>query len=69
MAQDMSPARPDAEGFGFSLFVWGAFAVALVVGGLLLAARAADDYMTVSGFLFALFGVFWASRIVTRLLP
>ena len=70
MARDTVSARSAAAGdYGFSLFAWGGLVVVLVLGGLVLAARAADDYMSISGLLFALFGAFWASRIITRLLP
>ena len=70
MAKETGSVRSTvADDYGVSLFAWGALVVALVIGGLVLAARAADEYMSISGLLFAAFGAFWASRIITRLLP
>ena len=51
------------------LMGWAAFVVVLVIGGLLLSARAGDSYMSVSGMLFAGFGVFFGFRLLHRVLP
>jgi hypothetical protein len=48
---------------------WGLLAALLVLGGLLLAARAADAYTAASGLLFAGFGVFLGFRLLGRTLP
>lgn len=70
MAKEKVSSHPSGDDeYGFTLFAWGCLVAVLAVGGLLLAARAADDYMAASGFLFFLFGAFWASRILKRLLP
>lgn len=45
---------------------WGVLVVALVLGGLLLAARAADAYTSVFGFLLAGFGVLLGFRLLVR---
>jgi hypothetical protein len=61
--------RNESEGYGFSLVGWVALVVVLVVGGLLLSARAGDDYMSASGLLFAGFGVFLGFRMLHRVMP
>ncbi len=48
---------------------WGVLVVALVLGGLVLAARAADDYAYVCGLLFAGFGVLLSMRLMGRWSP
>ena len=48
---------------------WFVLVAALVVGGLLLAARAGDGYTHVSGLLFAGFGLLFGARLLHRLLP
>lgn len=48
---------------------WGALVVALVVGGLLLASRAGDDYTAAFGFLLAGFGAVLGFRVLARVLP
>lgn len=60
-----------AEGMdGTGLMVrWGALVVALVVGGLLLASRAGDDYTAAFGFLLAGFGAVLGFRVLSRVLP
>lgn len=59
----------DAERYSLGLMGWAAFVVLLVIGGLLLSARAGDSYMSVSGMLFAGFGVFFGFRLLHRVLP
>lgn len=51
------------------LIPWGVFVVLLIIGGLLLSARAGDSYTAVSGLLFAGFGVFFGLRLLHRVLP
>jgi hypothetical protein len=48
---------------------WFVLAAALLVGGLLFAARAGDAYTHASGLLFAGFGLLLAARLLHRLLP
>jgi hypothetical protein len=48
---------------------WGILVTALVLGGLVLAARAADDYTYVCGLLFSGFGVLLAMRLMGRWKP
>lgn len=70
MPRENALARQDtSDGYGFSLAGWAVLMVLLVIGGLLLAARAGDDYMFVSGFLFSAFGVFFGFRLLDRMLP
>ena len=66
---ESSPPRSVAAPAAISLFLWYACAVLLVVLGLLLAARAGDEYMAVSGMLFAGFGVFLGFRLLRRAVP
>jgi hypothetical protein len=56
-------------GGGAGLVPWAVLVVLLVVGGLLLSARAGDAYMAVSGLLFAGFGVLLGFRLMHRVLP
>jgi hypothetical protein len=75
MAQREAPSPPsagpagEARGDAFSLAPWGLLVLALVVGGLLLSARAGDAYTAVSGLLFAGFGAFLGFRLMGRMLP
>ena len=48
---------------------WFVLVALLVVGGLLLAARAGDAYTHVSGLLFAAFGLVFGARVLHRVLP
>jgi hypothetical protein len=48
---------------------WFALAAALVISGLLFAARAGDGYTHASGLLFAAFGLLFGARLLHRLLP
>ena len=48
---------------------WFVLVASLVVGGLLLAARAGDGYTHVAGLLFAGFGLVFGGRVLHRLLP
>ena len=48
---------------------WFVLVAALVVGGLLLAARAGDGYTHAAGLLFAAFGLLFGARVLHRLLP
>ena len=59
----------EAGRYSLGLMGWAAFVVVLVIGGLLLSARAGDSYMSVSGMLFAAFGVFFGFRLLHRVLP
>lgn len=61
-----TPARRDDTGL---LLGWGPVVVGLVLLGLLLSARAGDDYTMVVGLLLAGFGVLIGFRIAGRLLP
>ncbi|TCZ63031.1 hypothetical protein [Roseicella aquatilis] len=68
-SEKTSAERAAAEDHGIGLIGWYVFAVLLVLGGLLLSARADDDYMGVSGLLFAAFGVLLGFRLLGRSLP
>lgn len=48
---------------------WFALVALLVVGGLLLSARAGDAYTHVAGLLFAAFGLVFGARLLHRVLP
>lgn len=48
---------------------WGIFMAALVLGGLVLASRAGDDYMYVCGLLFVAFGLLVGLRLLGRWTP
>ena len=48
---------------------WFVLVAALVVFGLLFAARAGDGYTHASGLLFAGFGLLFGARLLHRLLP
>lgn len=48
---------------------WSILVAGLVLGGLVLAARAGDDYMYVCGLLFAGFGLLLAMRLIGRWSP
>ena len=48
---------------------WFALVAALVVFGLLFAARAGDGYTHAAGLLFAGFGLLFGARLLHRLLP
>ncbi|WP_207540582.1 hypothetical protein [Sabulicella rubraurantiaca] len=57
------------DGYGLATGGWALLVALLVIGGLLLSARAGDDYMAASGMLFAGFGVFLGYRLLHRSLP
>ncbi len=48
---------------------WFLLVAAIVVGGLLFAARAGDGYTHAAGLLFAAFGLLFGARVLHRLLP
>lgn len=54
---------------GVSQLGWYGLCAVLVILGLLLAARAGDDYMAASGMLFAAFGIFLGFRLLRRAVP
>lgn len=64
---------PDDAGrsraYGLDLLPWAVLVLLLVIGGLLLSARAGDSYMAASGLLFAAFGVLLGFRLLGRTLP
>lgn len=62
------PGSPDLLDPG-DIARWGVLVAALVLGGLVLAARAADDYTYVCGLLFSGFGVLLAMRLMGRWKP
>lgn len=64
----MPEVRDGGDDAGF-LLRWGVLVVALVLGGLLLAARAGDAFTTAFGLLLAAFGVLLIGRLVARVLP
>lgn len=66
---ETSGARTERVSWGIAPMAWCAFAAFLILGGLLLSARAGDDYMAVSGLLFAGFGVLLGFRLLGRSLP
>jgi hypothetical protein len=66
--EDQGKAADPAGDFA-SLLPWAIFMVVLIIGGLLLSARAGDNYTAVSGLLFAGFGVFFGLRLLHRVLP
>lgn len=51
------------------LLRWGVLAAALALGGLLLAARAADAYTSAVGFLLTGFALLLAFRLIVRVTP
>lgn len=51
------------------LLRWGVLVVALVIGGLLLSARAADGYTSIFGLLLAGFGLLIGYRLLVRVTP
>lgn len=63
--QQGSPDALDPE----DLARWGAFVAVLVLGGLVLAAWAGDDYMYVCGLLFVAFGLLLGLRLIGRWEP
>jgi hypothetical protein len=67
MAGGESSGAADRGGAG--LIAWAVLAALMVVGGLLLSARAGDTYMAVCGMLFAGFGVLLGFRLLSRVLP
>ena len=67
MAGERSSGAADRGGAG--LIPWAVLAALLLVGGLLLSARAGDAYLMVSGLLFAGFGVLLGFRLLGRMLP
>lgn len=71
MAADGVEAGAERTGAGGVLGAapWFALVAALVLGGLLFAARAGDAYTHVSGLLFAGFGLLFGARLLHRLLP
>ena len=63
-------SRKGAEAGGpFGAAPWFALVAALVLGGLLLAARAGDSYTHAAGLLFAAFGLLFGGRLLHRVLP
>lgn len=48
---------------------WGAASLALALLGLVMAARAADDYHFVCGMAFTAFGLFLGTRLLARWRP
>ena len=48
---------------------WGALAVMIALGGLVIAAGAADDYMYACGLLFTGFGTVLGGRLMMRWVP
>lgn len=67
--EESSPRAGERPGDVASLAPWGVLVLVLVVGGLVLSARAGDDYTAVAGLLFAGFGVLLGFRLVARVLP
>jgi hypothetical protein len=78
--EEVSPARmsPPSPTSGehvsereavFGLAPWAVLVAVLVVGGLLLAARAGDAYVGIVGILFAGFGALLGFRLLGRTLP
>lgn len=63
MASKPDPLDPPA------LARWGVLAALLSLGGLFLAAGAADDYMYACGLLFIGFGVVLGGRLMGRWMP
>ena len=57
------------DGDAGMLLRWGFLIVLMALGGLLLAARAADDYTLVVGFLLSGFAVLLAIRLIVRVTP
>jgi hypothetical protein len=57
------------KGHSLSFAVWAAIVGILVIGGLFVSSRAGDAYMSISGLLFAAFGVFFGFRLLHRVLP
>lgn len=58
------------QGSNTGLFLrWGVLVVLLGIGGLLLAARAADAYTQAVGFLLTGFGLLLAVRLAVRVSP
>ena len=48
---------------------WFALVALMVIGGLLLSARAGDAYTHVAGLLLAAFGLVFGARLLHRVLP
>lgn len=70
MAEDAETAHRDTGSqYGAALAGWCLLILGLVLGGLFLASRAADDYTYASGFLFSGFGFLLALRLFNRALP
>ena len=63
------PTQNAVEPLGLAQMAWYAFAAFLVLGGLLLSARAGDSYMATNGLLFAGFGILLGFRLLRRLVP
>lgn len=61
--------QPAAAMDGDALGRWGAFAAALSLAGLFMAAAAGDDYMFASGLLFVGFGLLLGARLMARWKP
>jgi hypothetical protein len=66
MAAQIPGPQPAEPLTGTDLARWGALVVVLVLGGLFLAARAGDDFMQVSAFLFMGLGFVLAARLLQR---
>jgi hypothetical protein len=64
-----SPSQNEVDLLGIAQIAWYALVAFLVLGGLLLSARAGDDYMAMSGLLFAGFGCLLGFRLLRRLVP
>jgi hypothetical protein len=61
--------RQDRGGDLDLLLRWGVLVAALAIGGLLLAARAADTYTSTVGFLLTGFALLLAFRLIVRVMP
>lgn len=64
-----SSSQNEVDLLGIAQIAWYALVVFLVLGGLLLSARAGDNYMAMSGLLFAGFGFLLGFRLLRRLVP
>ena len=64
-----SSSQNEVDLLGIVQIAWYALVVFLVLGGLLLSARAGDNYMAMSGLLFAGFGFLLGFRLLRRLVP
>lgn len=71
IGEETAGARTKADGSAALIGAtpWFVLVAALVVMGLLFAARAGDGYTHASGLLFAGFGLLFGARLLHRLLP